>query len=578
MNIIPDDLFSRIESSSLPLDNIGISVLSLSNRSYNRLTRNGIDTLHKLVYLTDSDIASMDGIGAMSFQEIVRKTNSYLERTTKPQEFDRLFKTTLYRLLQAQNISVDYVIPTSLASSNKLFLNPIPLRDIVVNNDLLNTLLSLGFSSSLDIWILALGHYLKIAPIFTDSLEQISNDIAGNWQIKEEIDYTADIEAIYIPNAIEKVSRLFKLTPYKRYSNSYVRVKLSIKASPNTTVHWEALLPFQCLTQKINWVHYDDKTKEFCGFLIQSTDNNVKHWADPPTNNWNGLTRTRADHAFVNWLFSIRSNSFERNYEIFKDWFGLTSGERKTLEEVGSKYNITRERVRQVVNRFIKLLLHPSKKEYLVPFVSHFDMLFRRYGGIMTLREIVNSCKFFDDFTGLSTLHAAELLLTGCNKYEAIDYHSIKNRLNNMELGWTTWYLNEIDPKEIKRTRDTATRLVTAAPFKYHSDDLITVVSSITGINKEVVRASLRTYKRLQDSRLGYTPSMNGDRPLTTSQMVIIALRELIVPAHYSVIYKKLRDIFPGQNIDIRTLRNTLNSGQFKTIDRGIYGLLESDY
>lgn len=578
MNIIPDDLFGRIEFSSLPLDNIGIDVLNLSNRSYNALTRSGVDALHKLVYLTDCDIASIRGIGATSFQEIVKKTNSYLERITKPQEFDRLFKTTLYRLLQAQNINVDYVIPTSLASSNKVFLAPIPLRDIVVNDDLLNTLLSLGFSSSLDIWVLALGHYLKIAPIFTDSLEQISNDIAGNWQIKEEIDYRTDIKAIYIPNTIEKISKLLKLTPYERYSNNYVKVKLSIKASLNSTIHWEVLLPFQCLTQKINWVHYDDKTKEFCDFLIQSTDNNVKHWADPPTNNWDDLPRARGIDAFYNWAFSIRSKTSERDYEIFKDWFGLTSGERKTLEEVGHKYNITRERVRQIVKRFIKLLMHPTRRRYLVPFTSHLDPVFRQFGCIMTHKEIVNSCKFFDDCVGLSSLHAAELILAGCRKYNAIDYRSMKDRLNNMDLGWITWYINEINPEEIKKTREIATQLVTAAPLKYNNDDLVAVVSSITNINKEIVRASLRTYRSLQDSGLGYTYSTGEERRLTISQMAIIALRELMVPAHYSVIHKKIREIFPEQNIDIGTLCNTLNSGQFKIIDRDTYGLLDTDY
>ena len=43
--IIPNDLFNRIESSGLPLENIGIDVLNLNRRSYNALVISHIDTL-----------------------------------------------------------------------------------------------------------------------------------------------------------------------------------------------------------------------------------------------------------------------------------------------------------------------------------------------------------------------------------------------------------------------------------------------------------------------------------------------------------------------------------------------------
>src|SRR3989344_5992995 len=54
----------------------------------------------------------------------------------------------------------------------------------------------------------------------------------------------------------------------------------------------------------------------------------------------------------------ITSNLQERASDVIMNRFGLTSdGKRKTLEEIGKKYNITRERVRQVedvTNKSIK--------------------------------------------------------------------------------------------------------------------------------------------------------------------------------------------------------------------------------
>jgi len=578
--IVAADLLDRIESNSIPLESIEIDAINLSRRSYNALRRAGISNLRKLIYLTDSDIAKIPNIGAISLQEIVKNTNNYFENVTKPQEIKRLFKTSLYELLQARKNNIDFATSTSSASSNsnKVSLEPIPLREIVTNNDLLDTLVDFGLLSSLDIWVLAFGHHLKINAVFTESLKQVGEEVAGKWQAGKTVDFWTGIEAIHIPSTMESIVNRFRLVPHDQYSSNYLKIELVIKASPNSTVHWEALLPSEYLAQKINWVHYDDKTKGICTFLKQSASNSIMHWADPSVTKWDKLPRTRAIDAFYNWIFSIRSRTFKRDYEIFKDWFGLISGERNTLEEVGNKHNITRERVRQIVNRFIKLLLHPSRKKYLTPFMSHLDMLFGEYGCIMTLKEIVNSCGFFDDFIGLSSLQAAELLLVGCNKYHAMDYHSIKDKLNNLELGWVTWNTSGINPEEIQRTRETAVQLVRNDPFRYNNDELIDLVSSITDIDKEIVRASLRTSRSLQDSRMGYSHLTNGDRRLTMSQMAIVALRELMVPAHYSVIHKKICQIFPDQNIDIGTLRNTLNSGQFKIIGRGIYALLESGW
>src|SRR3989338_3288155 len=51
----------------------------------------------------------------------------------------------------------------------------------------------------------------------------------------------------------------------------------------------------------------------------------------------------------------ITANLQDRASDVIMHRFGLTSdGKRKTLEEIGKKYNITRERVRQVEDVTIK--------------------------------------------------------------------------------------------------------------------------------------------------------------------------------------------------------------------------------
>ena len=50
----------------------------------------------------------------------------------------------------------------------------------------------------------------------------------------------------------------------------------------------------------------------------------------------------------------------EREREILRLRFGLDRGEGRTLEEVGDKFNLTRERIRQIESRAMSKLRHPA--------------------------------------------------------------------------------------------------------------------------------------------------------------------------------------------------------------------------
>ncbi|MGI9012677.1 MAG: RNA polymerase sigma factor RpoD [Phycisphaerales bacterium] len=59
-----------------------------------------------------------------------------------------------------------------------------------------------------------------------------------------------------------------------------------------------------------------------------------------------------------------------REREILKLRYGIGDGYTYTLEEVGKIFKVTRERVRQVENKAIRKLQHPTRKKRLVSFVA----------------------------------------------------------------------------------------------------------------------------------------------------------------------------------------------------------------
>jgi RNA polymerase primary sigma factor len=60
----------------------------------------------------------------------------------------------------------------------------------------------------------------------------------------------------------------------------------------------------------------------------------------------------------------------DREKEVIKLRFGLGDGYQRTLEEVGSVFNVTRERVRQIEAKALKKLRHPIRSQKLRGFLE----------------------------------------------------------------------------------------------------------------------------------------------------------------------------------------------------------------
>ena len=65
----------------------------------------------------------------------------------------------------------------------------------------------------------------------------------------------------------------------------------------------------------------------------------------------------------------ILKNLTERETKILEMRYGLVDGREHTLEEVGEKFNVTRERIRQIELKAIRKLQHPSLSQELKSFI-----------------------------------------------------------------------------------------------------------------------------------------------------------------------------------------------------------------
>ena len=69
-------------------------------------------------------------------------------------------------------------------------------------------------------------------------------------------------------------------------------------------------------------------------------------------------------------ITNVLNTSDERERKILELRFGIHDGTTRTLEEVGSEFNVTRERVRQIESKALRKLRHPTRSRRMKQFLD----------------------------------------------------------------------------------------------------------------------------------------------------------------------------------------------------------------
>jgi len=456
-------------------------------------------------------------------------------------------------------------------------LESVSLRDVLLNQPLADELLSLGLECSCDLWVLALGQAINVYTEFSHLLSRISEDFAEQMDLEGFGQYETKIGfySVGVKDNMDNAAHAM-VTKHPSASTS-VRVFLSMMVERCSTVYWETLLPNSYLSQDITSGLYDDTAKrDFClHFLGKTRDGDIiiKHWAEPSVSDWKDLLPKPTVNIFVDWLNSTRLT--RRDLSVFKERMGLTSGQRKTLEEVGQEFDLTRERVRQIAHRFLRHLSHPGRRKRLAPFRAYLRKLFKEHGGIMTPEEISRDEHLAVCFEYFSLEPAIELILHCAGQFRALEY-DYEGAHGSSDISSVTWHLIEIEPESISVARKSAFTLINGDPCEYSFEELVEIVSAESNVPVETTKASLRTYKLIERDSDGLMIRAGWKaKPLTMPAIALLVLREVGVPLHFTVITEEINKRFPERNAKPNHVLNYLFSPVFRWVDRGKYGLAE---
>jgi DNA-binding CsgD family transcriptional regulator/DNA-directed RNA polymerase delta subunit len=275
-------------------------------------------------------------------------------------------------------------------------------------------------------------------------------------------------------------------------------------------------------------------------------------------------------YSFYEALERVISDLPERSREILKSRYGVTEGKSQTLEEIGRKYKITRERIRQIIKEVFKKIKSKKQSEIFEAFrkkieftigqnngiIKKEDLLFRLGGGDHKERGAVNIF-----------LESIESIIFNEGKSE------IEKSVSLSDFDFGIW-------KEIK---DEAKSILSEAKRTLGIDELVSKLSKRgKNVSPDKLCNHLSVSKEIKKSKfdkwgISHWIEIN---PKIVWQKTYLVLKEANEPLHYREIARLIDKYYLGKKkTHPQTVHNELiKNSRFVLVGRGIYAMAEWGY
>ncbi|PIR89311.1 MAG: hypothetical protein COU07_00215 [Candidatus Harrisonbacteria bacterium CG10_big_fil_rev_8_21_14_0_10_40_38] len=278
--------------------------------------------------------------------------------------------------------------------------------------------------------------------------------------------------------------------------------------------------------------------------------------------------------SFVN---SFIADLDERQREVIKLRYGLGGKEAQTLQAIGNKYSITRERVRQIESMALGALRKKLDDAYAKNFIQtavnrlklagnvekenlFFAELKKELGDTSADEPFTNSARFILELSGK----------LGTHRY-------------NHDLDWHPhWHITTDDKK---RAHGFISKLISALDSEKEEvlskdkfDEVFKAVAKASNISESVARNFISISKNFGTNAfdkfgLMKWPEIN---PKTARDWAYLILKRENKPLHFTDLAKTIAKFRKEKRVNVQTVHNELiKDNRFVLVGRGLYGLRE---
>ena len=268
----------------------------------------------------------------------------------------------------------------------------------------------------------------------------------------------------------------------------------------------------------------------------------------------------------------ITSHLHDRASDVIMSRFGLnTDTERKTLEEIGKKYNITRERVRQIEESALNMIKKSDAYKNEQVFFDELKQLITSLGGIISENELLPHIS--KDEVTQNHIHFYLVLGDAFKKHREDEHFK------------TRW---SVDDEIADKVHSSLKKLYTSL----NDEDLIPETEMIQKFfdhlkdvsedlkNDEIAKRWLSISKRVSKNPLGEwgKASSQNVRTRGVKDYAYLVMRRHGSPMHFREVTDAISKTF-GRKTHYATTHNELiKDSRFVLVGRGLYALSEWGY
>lgn len=261
--------------------------------------------------------------------------------------------------------------------------------------------------------------------------------------------------------------------------------------------------------------------------------------------------------------------------EVVAKRFSLDGKMRLTLEKIGQKFGVTRERVRQIekigLNKLRRTLMNTKLKA-----IAELGLTFlNKNGGILTEKQLVDEILKSLGYQSEQEAAMVKLLLS-------ISPNFIK--ISKGETNLTFYHLKNVSPKEIEAVVHKTIQILEKRNEVLDESKLLTELTlshSEHTYTPEFIRSALTTDPLIKKTEDGYgLMSWRTVNPKSIRDKAFIILKKIGKPLHFEEIARQIENAnFNKKSVTVQAVHNELiRYEQFVLVGRGLYGLKEWGY
>ncbi len=275
---------------------------------------------------------------------------------------------------------------------------------------------------------------------------------------------------------------------------------------------------------------------------------------------------------FADALKQIVADFSERSQEIIFSRWGVFNSHALTLEEIGKKYHITRERVRQVIREVLKKVREKKNDPIFSQIRENILLALKENGGIMEEKQLLQELG-----KGIQSEKASASFFLEC--IDGISSNEVKGEL------LFSFSLKDFDLENWRAVKNIVIGILKSQKKPLAIDELFALVKAENKnleLSKEVFAHYLEVAEEIKKNTFAKwgIAKWKEISPKGTREKAYLVLKEAGNPLHFRDIAKKIDQYHLNKKkTHAQTVHNELiKDKNFVLVGRGIYALVEWGY